>query len=67
MKNSHLIKRARLKLGLSREALARKCGLSMQTIYQLETGKDGRMPGLATIHKLCKGLGVDGIDVAKFV
>ncbi len=47
---------ARGRLGLSREALGRACGIHRQSIYLLENAK--RRPRLDTIHRLATALEV---------
>jgi transcriptional regulator with XRE-family HTH domain len=50
------LRMARRRLGLSREALGRSCGIHRQSIYLLENGK--RRPRLDTIHRLATALEV---------
>ena len=50
------IKRQREKVGLSREQLARRAGVSRVFIYKVEAGE--RMPSWQTLDRLAKALGV---------
>jgi len=60
------LREARLKRGLSQERLAHICGLNMTHVARIERGE--REPGVRTVSKLARGLGVsatvlfEGID-----
>ena len=49
------VREARVKLNLTQEELAEKCGLDFRQIGFIERGEIN--PTLQTIHRLCKGLG----------
>lgn len=60
------LRRARLERQLSQERLAHICGLNMTHVARIERSE--REPGVRTVSKLARGLGVpantlfDGID-----
>jgi transcriptional regulator with XRE-family HTH domain len=60
------LRRARQRRGLSQEALAHASGLNMTHVAKIERSE--REPGVRTVSKLSKGLGIsaaelfDGID-----
>jgi transcriptional regulator with XRE-family HTH domain len=55
------VRKARLKLGLTQEELAEKCGLDFRQIGFIERGESN--PTLLTIHKISKGLNGKGQDL----
>lgn len=57
------IRKRRLKLGLSQEALALKSGIHRTYIGSLEAGQ--RNPSLENIARLATALGVDAADLVK--
>lgn len=60
------LRQARLEQGLSQERLAHRSGLNMTHVARIERSE--REPGVRTVSKLAKGLGIsaavlfDGID-----
>ena len=50
------IRERRTWLGMTREQLAERCDLSVQTIYRVEQGMT-REPGIATLSRICNALG----------
>lgn len=54
---NEIIKAKRLELGWSQRELARKAGLSYNTIYKIEANKV-IVPNLETYEKVCKALGI---------
>jgi putative transcriptional regulator len=53
------IRRLRKDAKLTQEQLAGKCGLTSQTIANIENEKDPAEPRLSTLMKIAKGLDVD--------
>jgi transcriptional regulator with XRE-family HTH domain len=58
------LREARLLALLSMRQLARKAGLSVTTIYLLETHQ--RSPQLLTVYKLSQALSVDPMEINEF-
>lgn len=50
------IRERRTWLGMTREQLAERCDLSVQTIYRVEQGMT-REPSIATLSRICNALG----------
>ena len=57
------IRKRRLKLGLSQEALALESGINRTYIGSLEAGE--RNPSLENVARLATALGVDAADLVK--
>lgn len=60
---SIIVKRERLAQKLSLTRLAEKAGLSRQMVSYVERGL--RVPGLDTLLRICKVLGLDAADVLR--
>jgi transcriptional regulator with XRE-family HTH domain len=58
-----ILKRKRLAKKLSLTRLAEKAGLSRQMVSYVERGL--RVPGLDTLLRICKVLGLDAADVLR--
>ena len=59
------IREARLKIGLSQEALAEKSGLHRTYISLLERNK--KSPTIETLFRICKALGVSAAGLIRKV
>lgn len=57
------VRRLRLKLGLSQEGFADRCGLHRTYVGAIERGE--RNVTLETLQKLAEALGVDGADLLR--
>jgi transcriptional regulator with XRE-family HTH domain len=55
----HHIRELRGKAKLTQEQLAAKCGVTSQTIANIENEKKPAMPRISTLRKIANGLGVD--------
>lgn len=58
-----LLRAERQRLGLTKYAVAARCGLAQQTISYIERGL--RQPSFETILRLADGIGVDLADFIK--
>lgn len=55
----HHIRKLRTDAKLTQEQLAAKCGVTSQTIANIENEKAPAEPRISTLRKIAKGLGVD--------
>lgn len=58
------IKKYRLKLGMSQDALSKKANLAFHTIAKIESGSTSD-PRIETLKKIAKGLNVSVDDLIK--
>ncbi len=63
---AHELRHAREARGLTRRELAKRCGLSTETIKKLESGH-GFHPRLETMVRLADGLGVPLLDLVRCI
>lgn len=60
---NEIIKEKRMKLGLSQKDLAKKAGVSHNTVYNVENSKGTQ--SLTTYKKICDALGIKVSSVLK--
>ncbi len=60
---NEIIKEKRMKLGLSQKDLAKKAGVSHNTVYNVENAKGTQ--SLTTYKKICDALGIKVSSVLK--
>ena len=53
---AHMIRNARLKLGLTQEELAKRANTTQTVVARLESGTDGRTPSLDLLNRLAHAL-----------
>lgn len=51
------LRKCRIQAGMTQEALAERCGLSIRQIYNIENGKSE--PKLTSLSKLCKSCNIE--------
>ena len=55
------LRRRRRRRGLTMEELGKTAGVSLESIWRLETGRTSAR--ITTVRKLAKALGVDAVDL----